>query len=77
LDFFSWGKGIGDTFDVKNQGNTSKYPFLRWEFSLELSGENVGGTSIFCLVDWALVDSWINLLCKMELSGFAVDNWYN
>jgi hypothetical protein len=27
-NFFSWSESIGDTFNIKNKGDTSKNPFL-------------------------------------------------
>jgi hypothetical protein len=74
-NFFSCSKSIGDTFNIEDKSDTSKHPFLGWEFGLELSGENIGVTSVFCLVDWALIDTLINLLSGGKISGSAVDDW--
>jgi len=60
-NFFSWSESVGNTFNIKNQGDSSKNPFLSWKFGLELGGENVGVTSVFCLVDWALIDTLVDL----------------
>ena len=75
--FFSWSKGIGGTFNIEDQGNTSKNPFLSWQFGLELGSENICVSSIFCLVDWALINSWVYLESVLKLSSSAINNWYN
>ena len=77
-NFFSWGEGIGDTFDIKNECNTSKDPLLWWEFCLQLGGENVSVTSILSLVAWALVDVLVYLFDSGgdDLSS-AVNDWHN
>ena len=76
-NFFSWGESIGDTFNIKDQGDTSKNPLLGWEFGLELGCEHVGVSSVFGLVDWALIDTLINLNSCWDLVSSAVDNWNN
>jgi len=76
-NFFSWGESVRDTFNIKNQGDTSKNPFCGWEFGLELGCEHVGVSSIFCLVDWALINTLINLDRCWDLVGSAVYNWDN
>jgi hypothetical protein len=75
--FFSWSESIGDTFNIEDKSDTSKNPFLSWEFGLELGGENVGVTSVFGLVDWALIDTLVNLLSGGKVCCSAVDDWYD
>jgi hypothetical protein len=50
---------------------------LGWEFGLELGCEHVGVSSVFCLVDWALINTLINLDRCWDLVGSAIDNWDN
>jgi len=74
-NFFACCESVRNTFNIKNKRNTSKNPFLWRKFGLELGGENVGVTSVFCLVAWALIDSSINLGGSWELHSSAVHNW--
>jgi len=77
LDFFACCESVGNTFNIKDKSYTSKNPFLWWKFGLELGGENVGVTSVFCLVAWALIDSSINLDGGWKWHGSAVHDWHD
>jgi hypothetical protein len=76
-NLFSWGKSVRNTFNIKNDCNTSKNPFLRRKFGLQLGCENISVTSVLGFVDWAIVNVLIWLELWHDLGGSAVDNWHN
>jgi len=72
---FAWGVGIRHTFDVHDQGDTSEYPLVWVDLGLQLSGEDVGGTTSNGHVDWARVDTLILLAFWGERNRAAVHDW--
>lgn len=39
-DLFAWCIGVGNTFNIQEQGHSGKNPSLWWRLGLQLGGEN-------------------------------------
>jgi len=72
--FLSDLEGIGSSFNIKDDGDSSKNPLLWWLLGLKLSIEHIGVSSKLGLVDWARVDTLLFLRLS-KLLGYTVDNW--
>ena len=69
--------GIRNTFYIKNTGYTSNNPLCRRMFCLKLCCEYIGGTTLICLVNRALINTFVFFSWSSKRYCSAIDHWHN